>query len=46
MKLSIVIPVYNGAKSIERLVSEILKDLGRYVELEIILVNDGSMDDS
>ncbi len=44
-KISICIPVYNGAKTIEKLVEEILKNLKKY-ELEIILVNDGSKDNS
>ena len=46
IKLSIVIPVYNGAKSIEKLVHEIFNHLSQYAELEIILVNDCSPDAS
>lgn len=42
---SVVIPVYNGAKTIERLVIDIEKELESY-NFEIILVNDGSKDDS
>ncbi|UCD55894.1 MAG: glycosyltransferase family 2 protein [Candidatus Omnitrophota bacterium] len=45
MKLTIVIPVYNGAMTISGLVDELIKDLEMY-HLEIILVNDGSIDDS
>lgn len=43
--LSIVIPVYNGARSIERLVNELA---GLRIEggVELVLVNDGSADDS
>ncbi|MBX2952936.1 MAG: glycosyltransferase family 2 protein [Leadbetterella sp.] len=42
---SIVIPVYNGAQTIESLVQTIQKDLNSY-NFEIILVNDGSRDHS
>lgn len=42
---SIVIPVYNGAQSIESLVQTIYRDLADY-HFEIILVNDGSRDRS
>jgi undecaprenyl-phosphate 4-deoxy-4-formamido-L-arabinose transferase len=45
MKLSIVIPVYNGAKTIHKLVVEVRKVLSEY-HPEIILVNDGSVDNS
>ncbi|HNR54947.1 MAG TPA: glycosyltransferase [Flavobacteriales bacterium] len=43
--LSIVIPVYNGAGSIERLVHE-LSRLHMPDGVELVLVNDGSADDS
>jgi undecaprenyl-phosphate 4-deoxy-4-formamido-L-arabinose transferase len=43
--LSIVIPVYNGAKSIGELVHA-LADLDIEGGHEIVLVNDGSPDDS
>lgn len=43
--LSIVIPVYNGARSIERLVHE-LAALDADGGVEVVLVNDGSPDDS
>lgn len=42
---SIVIPVYNGAQTIETLVQTIHQDLSGY-NFEIILVNDGSRDRS
>ncbi len=45
MKLSVCIPVYNGAESIEKLVYSVIRELRRY-KLEIILVNDGSSDAS
>lgn len=44
MKLSIVIPVYNGARSVERLVGELAAL--RIESAEVILVNDSSPDDS
>ncbi len=43
--LSIVIPVYNGARSVPTLVQE-LSQLNVPAGLEIVLVNDGSPDDS
>lgn len=42
---SVVIPVYNGAKSIEKLVENIENELVSHV-FQIILVNDGSKDNS
>ncbi len=45
LDFSVVIPVYNGAKTIERLVIDIEKELGSF-NFEIILVNDGSNDNS
>ncbi len=44
-KLSIVIPVYNSENSIKYLVDLLIKSIYEY-KLEIILVNDGSMDKS
>lgn len=43
--LSIVIPVYNGAGTVEELVGE-LRRLEPTGGMEIVLVNDGSVDDS
>ncbi|MDP3265864.1 MAG: glycosyltransferase family 2 protein [Sulfuricurvum sp.] len=45
MKISICIPVYNGAMTITALVEEVKKTLHKY-EFEIILINDGSKDNS
>jgi polyisoprenyl-phosphate glycosyltransferase len=45
MKLSIIIPVYNGEKTIARLVEEVKRTLAGY-ESEIIMINDGSKDNS
>lgn len=45
MKISIVIPVYNGAESIRKLVDAIRLHLSNY-QIEIVLVNDGSKDQS
>jgi undecaprenyl-phosphate 4-deoxy-4-formamido-L-arabinose transferase len=42
--LSIVIPVYNAEKTIHRLVDELVSALSRNYSLEVILVNDNSMD--
>ncbi len=45
-KVSIVVPVYNGAASIGRLVGVLLEELVPRYALEIVLVNDCSPDDS
>lgn len=45
MLLSVVIPVYNGARSIGPLVESLTRDLDRW-ELQVVLVNDGSPDNS
>ncbi|KST86010.1 hypothetical protein B9W73_01485 [Lactococcus lactis] len=44
MKFSIIIPVYNSSVYLKRCIDSILNQT--YKELEIILVNDGSTDDS
>ncbi len=44
MKISIIIPVYNTEKYIERCLESIINQT--YKEIEIIIVNDGSTDDS
>jgi len=45
-KTSIVIPVYNGALSIGRLVDELIARLSPLFSIEIVLVNDCSPDNS
>lgn len=45
-KTSIVIPVYNGALSIGRLVDELIAQLSPKFSIEIVLVNDCSPDNS
>lgn len=45
MKLSIVIPAYNESKTLEELVKKVVKTLDS-VEKEIIIVNDGSKDNT
>jgi len=45
--LSVVVPVFNSAQTVERLVGRLVEVLGKIgTHLEIILVNDGSHDDS
>ncbi len=44
-KISIVIPVYNSEKTIEKLVSKLVENITNF-DLEIILVNDNSKDNS
>lgn len=45
MKISVVIPVYNGEKTLSRLIDELQSNLSVYT-LEIVLVNDSSTDNS
>jgi undecaprenyl-phosphate 4-deoxy-4-formamido-L-arabinose transferase len=45
-KVSIVIPVYNGEQSIGRLTDELVSALKELYNLEIVLVNDNSPDNS
>ena len=42
--LSIIVPVYNCEKTIEKCVDSILKQ--NYLDFELILINDGSTDNS
>ena len=44
--VSIVIPVYRGARTIGPLVEKLEREVGSVRPLEIVLVNDGSPDDS
>ena len=44
-ELSVIIPVYNGANTISKLVESLQEELRMY-DFEIILVNDGSPDNS
>jgi polyisoprenyl-phosphate glycosyltransferase len=46
MKLSVIIPVYNGAKTIGPLVQAVEKELASEFDLEVVLVNDGSPADN
>ncbi|MCS7189137.1 MAG: glycosyltransferase family 2 protein [Bacteroidia bacterium] len=46
MQLSVVIPVYNEARSLPELVQRLEKSLQDYQEYEIIFVDDGSRDGS
>lgn len=45
-KISIVVPVYNGAATVGRLVNEIERELAADNDLEMVLVNDGSTRDN
>ena len=43
---SIVIPLYNESTNIEKLVPEIFHSLAKYQKYELILINDGSNDNT
>lgn len=45
MKLSVIIPVYNGSTTISELVNELKSQLSE-LDYEVLLVNDGSSDNS
>jgi len=45
-KISVCIPVYNGSNTIEKLVDEVFVELKNEHEVEIVLVNDASSDNS
>lgn len=44
MKISVIIPAYNNAKTIEKTIDSILAQKG--ADLEVIVVNDGSVDNT
>ena len=46
VRLSVVIPVYRGERTIGPLVHALVECLGSLYKLEVVLVNDGSPDDS
>lgn len=45
-KISIVIPVYNSAASLQQLVTELTQTLHNKLDYELLLINDGSKDNS
>jgi len=45
-KVSIVIPVFCAEQSIESLVNDLISEIVPLYDLEIVLVNDGSLDNS
>ncbi len=46
MKISLVIPSHNESENLEKLYQEIVSALGKNVDYEIVMVDDGSSDDS
>ncbi len=46
MKVSIVVPIYNVEKQLEKCISSLIKQNSDNIQLQIILVNDGSTDNS
>lgn len=45
-RISVVVPVYNGAATVPKLIDQLDKQLRPHHELELILVNDGSTRDN
>ena len=43
-KLSVIIPVYNGEKFLERCLASLINQ--KYTNIEILCINDGSSDES
>ena len=43
-KASIIVPIYNKAPLLDRCITSVLSQ--RYSELELLLIDDGSADDS
>ena len=46
IKISIIVPIYNVEKQLERCIKSLLTQEDKDLQTEIILVNDGSTDDS
>lgn len=46
MKLSVIVPIYNVEKQLERCVNSLINQGSQELDLQIILVNDGSTDKS
>ena len=46
MSFSIIIPFYNEEDNVKNLIHEIFESLNIYNEYEIILINDGSNDNT
>ena len=44
--ISIIIPVYNEEKSLEKLFKELLDSMSPFLDWEVIFINDGSNDGS
>ena len=42
--ISVIVPIYNSSKTLDRCIKSILRQ--EYTNLEILLINDGSVDDS
>ena len=46
MKISIIVPIYNVEKQLDKCVSSLIKQNSDKIQIQIILVNDGSTDNS
>lgn len=46
MKISIIVPIYNVEKQISRCIESLLEQESEKLQIEIILVNDGTKDNS
>lgn len=46
MKISFIIPVYNGSKTIERALKSVLEQEDSNLDFEVLVINDGSTDNT
>lgn len=45
-RVSVIIPIYNSEKYLEKCVESVMKDQGDVSDIEVVLINDGSTDSS
>ena len=46
MKISIIIPIYNSSKYLKKCLDSIVNQSIKFKNVQLILINDGSTDDS
>ena len=45
-RVSVIIPIYNSEKYLEKCIESVLQNQGDISDIEIVLINDGSIDSS